>query len=776
MDNNPKNQIADKLKEANNVLVTVSTNPTVDQLSAAIGLALFLNKLDKHSSAVFSGQVPSTLEFLKPDNTIEKTTDSLRDFIIALDKEKADKLRYKVEDTMVKIFITPYKTSISERDLQFSQGDFNVDVVIAIGVHNKEDLDQAITSHGRILHDATVATVNTTTGSELGGLNWVDPTASSLCEMIVALTDMIKAESLDAQISTALLTGIVAETERFSNEKTSSSTMNASAKLMNAGANQQLVSSKLAGPQDLKPQEPKEQEGGGSVNDSEEAQDGADGSLRIDHDEPESPMPTDAPPEPPLPPPIDQIKIDDQGQLASMEPPVEPTLPPPSMPGQPMDYGPPPPLVPEQPEEPQIHLDSRNFLDHAPTSQQAEEDTESTPATPGADEEQYDTSKTNQPSTDVPILSHDSEAAAPQQEDPLAGIPPPQAYDVFEPAADEESHDEPLPPPEPPEEPPAPSAPSTPPPPPDQVLPPPPPPEASSQHAAEPTLPKAVIDVMDDHTLKDIERAVDSPHTTDPAKAGEGKTLSGIEETVHSPHMVHPAEATPTEEPLPIATPEEPTTPPEPPAPEPSAEPEPAQDEPAEEVAPIVSELVTNPPAAPETPPAPPIEYEAIDSEPPDQEEAAAPEQPPAADIATSDPMSPPPVADNTQGDTATTDDSEDTTVQAQPEEPPIEEPQADEPPAADEARNEVEAALNASSDQGPQPPKANLGSQELGTTIEHQTPSAAIHIDPNGNLSFPQTLVPPSTTLPADNTSTAVSDPSAPPPVPPPLMPQLPK
>src|ERR1700727_1170051 len=124
----PKQQIVERLKQANNVLVTVSRNPSVDQLAACIGLTLLLNKLDKHAAAVFSGQVPSTIEFLKPEDTLEKTTDSLRDFIIALDKSKADKLRYKVEDQVVRIFITPYKTSIGQEDLEFSEGDFNVDV------------------------------------------------------------------------------------------------------------------------------------------------------------------------------------------------------------------------------------------------------------------------------------------------------------------------------------------------------------------------------------------------------------------------------------------------------------------------------------------------------------------------------------------------------------------------------------------------------------------------------------------------------------------------
>ncbi len=107
-----KQAIVDRLKQSNNILVTVSSNPSVDQLAACIGLTLALNKMGKHATAVFSGTVPSTIEFLQPEKTLEKNTDSLRDFIIALDKAKADKLRYKVEDKVVKIFITPYKNTI----------------------------------------------------------------------------------------------------------------------------------------------------------------------------------------------------------------------------------------------------------------------------------------------------------------------------------------------------------------------------------------------------------------------------------------------------------------------------------------------------------------------------------------------------------------------------------------------------------------------------------------------------------------------------------------
>ncbi len=325
-----KNQISDRLKQATNVLVTVSANPSVDQLAGAIGLTLLLNKLGKHATAVFSGQIPSTIEFLQPEKTLEKTTDSLRDFIIALDKSKADKLRYKVEDQVVKIFITPYRTSISDKDLEFSQGDFNVDVVMALGVTDQKDLDQAITSHGRILHDATVISVSAQAGeASLGSIHWVQADASSLCEMLLDVGLILKADALDSQMATAFLTGIVAETGRFSNEKTSSATMQLSAKLIAAGANQQLVATQLQ-PAVAKTSATPASEVGAElpVDDGEQpvaappvevidAKSASDGAFKIDHGEKKPLLDLNDLPEGEEPEenPLEQIDIDKEGTL-----------------------------------------------------------------------------------------------------------------------------------------------------------------------------------------------------------------------------------------------------------------------------------------------------------------------------------------------------------------------------------------------------------------------------------------------------------------------------
>lgn len=310
---NAKQQVVERIKSTTNILVTVSRNPSVDELSAALGLTLMLNKLDKHATAVFSGAVPPAIDFLEPGKTFENTTDSLRDFIIALDKEKADRLRYKVEEDVVRIFITPYKTTITDKDLNFSQGDFNVELIIALGVEKRDDIDAAVTAHGRILHDATVVTINASAQQgSIGSIDWSDAGASSLCEMLMSLSEALQSGILDQQMSTALLTGIVAATDRFRNEHTSPKVMTMAAQLMAAGANQQLIASKLEESHELAniqsdtaPDGSKHLQEGESEKLSKEEpapveQPKPDGEMTITHNEPQ-PAPVQAPTPPPSP-------------------------------------------------------------------------------------------------------------------------------------------------------------------------------------------------------------------------------------------------------------------------------------------------------------------------------------------------------------------------------------------------------------------------------------------------------------------------------------------
>ena len=273
--NDPINAVVSKIEDASSILVAVSKEPTMDELSAALGLTAMLDGMGKHATAIYSGEVPDSLQFLGPEKIFEKDTNSLQDFIIALNKDKADHLRYKIDGDYVKIFITPYRTTIDENDFEFSHGDFNIDLVITLGVPEADDLDAALYDHGKILHDSDSINMTDNIPGKFGEIQWADPSTSSVSEMVAnlafALRDKVK---MTKTVATALLTGIVANTSRFLNERTTPKTMDVAAKLMQAGANQQLISSNL---------EDALSEGGLTIS-KEEPEEEHSGELNINND------------------------------------------------------------------------------------------------------------------------------------------------------------------------------------------------------------------------------------------------------------------------------------------------------------------------------------------------------------------------------------------------------------------------------------------------------------------------------------------------------------
>ena len=258
-----KAQLVDKLNRVNNVLITVSSNPSIDQLTSALAIALMVNHLNKRGVAVFSGEMPPSLNFLQPEKTFESNADSLRDFIISISKEKAGRLRVNPDGDFVKVYITPYRSKITPADLTFEDGDFNVELIIALGVNSQDDLDQAIAAHGKIFHDAVTATINLNpVQDELGTISWQGNGETCYAQLT---TDLVKAISndavpalLDSSIATTLLTGVVAATDQFRNSATTAEVMSLASYLMDCGANQQLISAEFSG-YDIVPKAPDEE-------------------------------------------------------------------------------------------------------------------------------------------------------------------------------------------------------------------------------------------------------------------------------------------------------------------------------------------------------------------------------------------------------------------------------------------------------------------------------------------------------------------------------------
>lgn len=239
-------QVRDKISNANNILIALEKTANIDELASAIGLVTHLDSINKHATAIFSGRTPEVLDILDL-STLEKNTNSLRDFIISLAKEKADHLRYKVDGDYVRVFISPYRTVIDQSDLEFSHGDYNVDLVVGINISSLDNLDAALYDFSKIKSKAEVINISTRDNSNFGSAIFFDSKRSSISEILIELISGSKGDlnRLNKDSATAFLLGLMGATDRFANLKTKATTMSAAAIAMAAGADQPKVANRF---------------------------------------------------------------------------------------------------------------------------------------------------------------------------------------------------------------------------------------------------------------------------------------------------------------------------------------------------------------------------------------------------------------------------------------------------------------------------------------------------------------------------------------------------
>jgi hypothetical protein len=245
MDLTPKQQTSEAVRQAETILITSGQHPSIDQVAAVIGLAAILRKFGKKVSAVISDTVPQSVQLIE-SGSLERNIGGMRDFVLKLDVTKAevDKLRYEVIDGKLNIFVTPYKGNFAPSDVTFDYGEshFDYDLAIVLGVPTRARIDRVYDQNQEMFERIPVINLDFHRSNEnYGAVNLIEPNASSLCEMLVALAESLQGGIIDADIATALLMGILASTDRFTAAHTTPKSLTVAAQMMAAGARQQAV-------------------------------------------------------------------------------------------------------------------------------------------------------------------------------------------------------------------------------------------------------------------------------------------------------------------------------------------------------------------------------------------------------------------------------------------------------------------------------------------------------------------------------------------------------
>ncbi len=226
-------------------IIFIVPNQKIQADILGAGLALFsvFKKMGKKAN-LFLKDVPEELQFLYPSCISSDANSFFKDFIISINNPQAEisRIYYEKNENNLKFYLTLKKGSLEKQDVSFSTKKTKPDLLIALGIKNKQDLEKTFGQDFNIFYESPVLNIdNQIVNESFGEINLVEITNISLSEIVTLLIKSLGQGLFDKDIATYLLTGIIWASQNFRNQKTKPKTLETAAYLIEQGAEHQKI-------------------------------------------------------------------------------------------------------------------------------------------------------------------------------------------------------------------------------------------------------------------------------------------------------------------------------------------------------------------------------------------------------------------------------------------------------------------------------------------------------------------------------------------------------
>ncbi|OGD61678.1 hypothetical protein A3A71_00340 [Candidatus Berkelbacteria bacterium RIFCSPLOWO2_01_FULL_50_28] len=249
MELTPKSQSVELIKQANKVLILTHTDPDGDAVGSVLALRIALQKLGKEVEAIFYGRSTDYSNLSGYSEVQQAKLEASNDLVITVDTRNVNddvKLGYKknAEARQLNIVITPSKGTLLPEDVVVERSVPKFDLLIILDSPTLAMLGTVGEEFPTLFYDSpTVVIDHHATNSYFGKVNWIDMTAASTTEMLVALIESLSRNEplIEEEIATCLLTGLISDTGSFQNLNTTPKSLTVAAQLVAAGARHQEI-------------------------------------------------------------------------------------------------------------------------------------------------------------------------------------------------------------------------------------------------------------------------------------------------------------------------------------------------------------------------------------------------------------------------------------------------------------------------------------------------------------------------------------------------------
>ena len=245
---NSEEQLNQAIQKSQHALVLVPSHADGDMISASWVIYLLLKQLNKTVAFIFPDKQKNPdwqkLTFLSPPGDIQEKIVGAQDFILSFNTQHKKIINVKTEENKneLRIYITPEYGALDPRDFSFIPSSFHYDLVITVGIPDKESLGNIYEENPDIFYEIPTVNIDYRSHNDnFGQINLVDVTASSNSEIIFNFLEKYFPQKINQTVANLLLSGIITATDSFQKKNTTPRALQVSAKLIDLGADQQNI-------------------------------------------------------------------------------------------------------------------------------------------------------------------------------------------------------------------------------------------------------------------------------------------------------------------------------------------------------------------------------------------------------------------------------------------------------------------------------------------------------------------------------------------------------
>lgn len=234
---NSQQELKDLVRESDQILIVMGIGPTKDTVAASLGLTQVLTKEGKNVTVVSPEEIPTETKDIEGWEKIAKTFE--KNFVITLKSAvgNVEKVSYYTEGDDLNLVVHPHSGApdFSRDQIDYKTGGTSFDLIFVLGGRKLSDLGKLYTDEENLYTNASIINIDRDPqNSRFGKINLIEPSASSISEIVVSALKMAGI-SVDEKAATDFLVGIGWATDNFQSPQTSASAFEAVAFCLRAG-------------------------------------------------------------------------------------------------------------------------------------------------------------------------------------------------------------------------------------------------------------------------------------------------------------------------------------------------------------------------------------------------------------------------------------------------------------------------------------------------------------------------------------------------------------